>query len=266
LDTGHHLGDEDQVNDQWGSEEGVFADIEQTDGLVAAHEDLCVVLVQGTLVVSDSWHVLDDDAVIWVLALLVENVVGSDHIVDNIRLGDLLGAELLLGAQVLAVIVAEMVVAGNGGELDTGVDEKVNESRLHLSLARLEVVTADEGIVLLSQLNGTWNEGVLGRSIDERNLLKNASNSEDGGRRNFLVATLDGSNEIVSTVVDTIDKFRETLGVGSPLNDDLLEVVLSLEVASWFISLMIVLDDLSIHTGCSCESPQHVPSKPSIQE
>ena len=102
-----------------------------------------------------------------VLTLLVQDSVGRNHVVHNVGLGDLLGAELLLGAQVLAVVVAEMVVAGNGGELDTSVDQEVDQSRLHLGLARLEVITADESIVLLGKLDGTGNKGVLGRAVDE---------------------------------------------------------------------------------------------------
>lgn len=100
LDAGHHLGDEDKVDDQRGGEEGVLADVEDTnmggltyelgpafvlkggwvsfcgkknsrDGLVASHKDLGVVLIQGALVVTNSRHVLDDDSVVRVLALLV---------------------------------------------------------------------------------------------------------------------------------------------------------------------------------------------------
>jgi len=114
------------------------------DSLMTSHEDLSIVLIESTLVVGDSWHVLDDDGVIWVLALLVENVVGLNHIIDNVGLGDLLGAELALRAQVLAIVVTEMVVRSDRGQLDTSVDQEINKGRLHLGLARLEVVTTDE--------------------------------------------------------------------------------------------------------------------------
>lgn len=111
---------------------------------MTSHEDLSIVLIESTLVVADSWHVLDDDGVIWVLALLVENVVGLNHIIDNVGLGDLLGAELALRAQVLAIVITEMVVRSDRGQLDTSVDQEINKGRLHLGLARLEVVTTDE--------------------------------------------------------------------------------------------------------------------------
>lgn len=180
LDARHHLGHEDQVNDQRGSEKGILAHVEDADGLVAAQEDLGVVLVERTLVVADGGHVLDDDGVVRVLALLVQDGVGGDHVIDDVGLGDLLGTELLLRAEVHTVVVAKVVVAGDGGELDAGVDQEINEGGLHLGLARLEVVTADEGAVLLRKLDGTRNEGVLRGAVDERDLLQDTGNSEDG--------------------------------------------------------------------------------------
>jgi hypothetical protein len=231
LDTGHHLGDEDQVDNEWRGKQRVFADIEDADGLMAAHEDLGVILVESTLVIANRWHVLDDDAVVWMLALLVQLGIGSDHIIDNIGLGDLLGAELPVRAQIHAVVVAEMVVAGNAGELDTGVDEEVDEGRLHLGLARLEVIAANVSLVLLSKLDGSRNKGVLGGTIDEWSTLENGGNSEDGRRRDFFMSFFDGLEQILGSVIDTLDEVGVTLGIGSPLNDDLVQVIRSLEVA-----------------------------------
>lgn len=231
LDTGHHLGNQDQINDQGRGQQRVLADVEDADGLVATAEDLGIILVQSTLVVSDSRHVLDDDGVVRVLALLVEDRVGSNHVVNYIGLGDLLGAELLVGAQVHAVVVAKMVVAGNRSELDTSVDEEVHESRLHFGLARLEVVTADEGVVLLGQLDGARDEGVLGRAVDERHLVEDTGHGEDSRGGDLLVAGLDGGQKVVSGVIDALEDIGITLSVGSPLNDDLVKAVLRLEVA-----------------------------------
>jgi hypothetical protein len=197
---------------------------------VSTHEDLRVVLVQSTLVVSNSWHVLDDNAVIWVLTFLVEDIVGSDHVIYNIGLGDLLGAELPLGRQVLAVVIAEMVIGCDGGKLDTSANEEINESRLHFGLAGFEVVTSNESLVLVGEFDATWDEGVLGRTVDEWSAFENTGNSKDGGWRNLFVSALDGLDEVVGSVVDTNDEIGETLGIGSPLNDNLLEVVGSLEV------------------------------------
>ena len=49
-----------------------------------AEEDLSVVLVEGPLVVADGRHVLDDDGVVRVLALLVQHGVCLDHVVDDV--------------------------------------------------------------------------------------------------------------------------------------------------------------------------------------
>jgi hypothetical protein len=146
---------------------------------VATHEDLSVVLVKSTLVVTDSRHVLDDNGVVGVLTLPVKNSVCSNHVVNNVGLGNLLGAELLLRAEVLAVVVSKVVVASNGSKLDTGTDQEVNQSRLHLGLSRLEVITANESVVLLSKLDSTRDKGVLGRAVDERSILKDTGNSEN---------------------------------------------------------------------------------------
>lgn len=240
-DTGEELGDEDQVDDQGGSEKGVLAHVEERNSLVTAEEDLSIVLIKSTLVVADSGHVLDDNGVVGLLAGGVENGVGLHHVVNDVGLGDLLGAELSLLAQVLAVVVAEMVVAGNGGKLDTGVDEEVDEGRLHLGLARLEVITTDEGPVALGKLNGTGNEGVLGGAVDEGGVFEDASNSEDGGGRDLLVAVLNGLEEVVGSVVDTLNEVSETLSVGGPLDDDTVKVVGSLEVTVQFMLVKMLL-------------------------
>lgn len=115
---------------------------------MSAEEDLGVVFVEGTLVIADGRHILDDDGVIRVLALLVKDAIGLNHVIHNVGLGNLLGAELPLGAQVFAVIVAEMVVARNRRKLDACVDEEIHQRRLHLRLSGFEVVTADERAML----------------------------------------------------------------------------------------------------------------------
>ena len=237
-DTGHHLGDQDQVDDQRRCQERVLADVEQADGLVSTAEDLGVVLVQSALVVADSGHVLDDDGVVGMLLLIVEDLVGSNHVVNHVGLGNLLGAELLLGAQVLAVVVAQVVVAGNRGELDTGVDQEVHKGRLHLGLARLEVITANVGTLLLGKVNSTRDEGVLGRTVDERSILQNRSHGEDSGWSNFQMTSLDGVEEVVRGVVDARDDVGVTLSVGSPHDNDLVEAIVGLELANVLLDVL----------------------------
>ena len=197
---------------------------------MSTHEDFRVVLIQRTLVVTNGRHVLDYDGVVWMLALLVQDGVGGYHIINDVGLGNLFGAELPLRAQILAVIVAEVVVAGDGGELDAGVDEKVNESRLHFCLTGLEVVATDEGIMFLSKLNGARDKGVLGRAIDERNPVENTSHSKDRGRRDLSMSRLNGLEQILSGVVDARDDIGEAFSVSSPEHKDLVKVVCRLEV------------------------------------
>jgi len=261
LDTSHHLGDQDQVDDQRRSQQGILADIEDANGLVATQEDLGIVLVEGTLVVADSGHILDDDGVVGVLALFVENRIGGDHVIDDVGFGDLLGAELLLGAEVHAVIVAKMVVAGNGGELDAGADQEVDESRLHLGLSRLEVVATDEGIVLLGELDGTGNEGVLRRAVDEGDAFQDTGNGKDSGGRDLLMAILDSLEQIVGSVVDALEDFGEALSIGGPLYNDLVKTVGSFELPILLLANTSRPSQLEL-TGYPCGSAPHGRLKP----
>lgn len=241
LDAGHDLGDDDEIDDQGRGKEGVLAHVEERDGLVTAAEDLGVVLVKGALVVADGGHVLDHNGVIGVLTLLVQDAVGGHHVVDHVGLGNFLGAELLLRGKVVAVVVAQVVVGRNRGQLDAGIDEEVGQGRLHLGLAGLEVVTADEGTVSLGKLDGAGDEGVLGGAVDEGSTLENAGNGEDGGRGDLLEAGLNGLEEVVSGVVDAVNQVGVTLGVGSPEDNNLVEAVGGLELANVLADLLNVL-------------------------
>ena len=51
---------------------------------------------------------------------LVQYGVRLDHVVHHVALGDLFGAELLRSRQVLPVVVAEVIVADDGGRLSRG--------------------------------------------------------------------------------------------------------------------------------------------------
>ena len=67
-----------------------------------------MILVHGDFGVSDCRNVLDDDAVIDCTTDFVveEDFVRGNHIVDDGRFADFLGAELTGSRQVLAIIVA----------------------------------------------------------------------------------------------------------------------------------------------------------------
>jgi hypothetical protein len=240
-DPSHHLRHNHKIDNQGSSEQRVLAHVEDADGLVAAEEDLGVVLVERALVVADGGHVLDDDGVIGVLALLVEDIVGGDHVVDDVGFADLLAAELLLRGQVLAVVVAEVVVGCNGGEFDSGADHEVDEGGLHFGLAGLEVVAADEGFVLLGELDAAGDEGVLRGAVDEGSVFEDAGDGEDGAGRDFFVAGFDCLHEVLGGVVDAGDKVGVALGVRGPEDDDLVEAIGGLEVSNVFAEVLDVL-------------------------
>lgn len=231
LDAFHELGEDDQVEDEGRGEQGVLASVVHGDGVGASQEDGADVLVHGTLGVTDVGHVLDDDGVIGVLGGLVEDRVGSDHIVDDRRLGDLLGAELLLLRQVLSVIVAQVVVGDDGTGLDTGVDEEIDEDGLHLGLSRLEVISSNEYAALLGELHDTRDEGVLGRSVDVGDSLQDGGNREERRGRDLGLVGLDGLHQVVGSIVKASADLREALSVGGPDHDDLVESLLLLEGA-----------------------------------
>ena len=78
--------------------------------------------------------------------------------------------ELCRCAEVLSVVVPEVVVADDGLGLDAGGDEEVDEDGLELGLARLEVVAADGDAALARQLDHARHEGVLRAPVDVRAL------------------------------------------------------------------------------------------------
>ncbi len=129
------------------------------------------------------------------LTVLVKQAIGSDHVVHDGRLGNLLGTELTLRREVLSVVVTEMVVRSDSSRFDTGVDEEFGEDGFDLGLTGLEIITSDETLLPLSKLNRAGDEGVLRSTIDERNTFKHGSYSEDGRWRHLFVGFGDGSWE-----------------------------------------------------------------------
>ena len=171
---------------------------------------------------------------------LVEEVVGLDHVIDDRRLGDLLGAELSGSAEVVTVIVAQVVVRSDRERLDTSVDEELGEDRLDLGLSGLEIVSGDERFVVLGKVDAAGNKGVLGSSVDEGRSLEDGSDGKDGRRRNFGVRILDGLEQVLLGVVDAGDDLGVALSVGSPENNDLVQPVGGLEVADVLANLLEV--------------------------
>lgn len=225
-----HLADEHQVQHQRRRQQRVLARVVHGNGVGAVHEDAGRVLVHGALAVAHCGHVLDDHHVVRVLALRVQDAVGLHHVVHDVGLGDLLAAELLRRGQVLAVVVAQVVVADDGGRLDAGGDEEVYQHGLHLGLARLEVVAADVHAVARRQLHGAGHEGVLGRAVDVGAALQDGGHGEDGGGGHLRLGAVDGGEQVVRRVVQAGHQLGEALRVGGPEDDHLVQAVGRLEL------------------------------------
>lgn len=142
--------------------------MEEVDGetdhdVSTTHEELRVVFIDSSFCLSapnsipgngqrtritNSGNMLDDNNVIGVFSSLVyfpslfgqlssrleQDRVGSDHVINDGRLGDLLGPKLPLRAQVLSIIVTEMVVRRDRKGFDTGIDEEFGQDGFNLSL------------------------------------------------------------------------------------------------------------------------------------
>ena len=90
LDAGHELGDDDEVEHDWRSEQRILACVVQCDGVAASHVDLAGVLVHGSLRVAHIGDVLDHNDVVGVLAWGVQDWVGGNNISHDVALGDFL--------------------------------------------------------------------------------------------------------------------------------------------------------------------------------
>src|SRR5882762_9474996 len=100
--------------------------VEDVDSLPTTAKDLGVILVDGPLRIANGRNILDHDNMIRMLAFslllafsghfrrLVKQPVGIDHVIDDAALADLLRLELGFGGEVVSVVVAEMVVGGDG--------------------------------------------------------------------------------------------------------------------------------------------------------
>mmetsp|Transcript_7138 Transcript_7138/g.18558 ORF Transcript_7138/g.18558 Transcript_7138/m.18558 type:complete len:292 (+) Transcript_7138:618-1493(+) len=240
FDTGGHLGKQGEVKNERRREQRVFARVVHHNRVGASHEDLRSVLVHRALGVGDVRHILDDDDVVGVLVFRVEDSIGANHIIDHVRLGDLLRAERLWRREVLAIVVAKVVVRDDRRRLDSRRDEEVDHDRLHLRLARFEVVSTDHHIVLLRKLDHARHESVLRRAVDVRAALQDRRDRKDGRWCHFGLVALDGGHQVVSRVVDTRLHRRETLRVRRPEHNHRVKPVCHLEVADVLADLLKV--------------------------
>jgi len=231
-DTSHELSKDDKIGHERSSKKGILTSVVDSDGVDTTHEDFGSVLIHSTLAITNIRDVLDDDAVVGLLTRLVEETVALDDIIDDTCLCDFLGTELCRRAEVLAIVVAKVIVRDDGGDLETSTNEEVSEDALDLGLTTLEIVTSDVDTVTLGKFDDTGDEGVLRRAVDETALLEDGSDSKHSRRSDLLLVAVNGSKKLISGGVQTSTDISKALGGGSPKDDDLLELVLLLEVAN----------------------------------
>jgi len=249
LNTSYQLGEEDEIENDRGGEEGVFAGVMDDEGVLATEENLRGVLIHGTLAVPDVRHVLDDDAVIRVLARAIQDRIGPHHVVYDVGFRDLLGTEGLRGGEIAAVVVSEMVVADNGDGLETGTNEEIDEDGLELGLTRLEVITTDNDVVLHGKIYKTRDKGVLGGTVDKGDTLENRGDTIEGRGGNLGLIALNGRKEVFGAIIKTGDNLGETLSVGGPEDNNLVDTRGSFEAANLLtdsldLVLLGTLDDV----------------------
>ena len=87
-----------------------------------------------------------------------------------------------------------------------------------------------------SKFNHTRDKGVLRRTVDEWDTLLDTSDGENRGRCNLLMALLDCLENVVRSIIDSIDEISETLSVCGPENNNLVKPVALLEVSIWPVS------------------------------
>ena len=122
-----------------------------------------------------------------------------------------------------------MVVADDAQRTDARFDQELSEDALDLGLTRLEIVSTDERFVLFGEFDTSRDECVLRSTVDEGNTLEDATDGKDCRGRDFRVTFLDALDEIRSRIIDTGYNLSITFSVGSPNNNDFIQIMFSLE-------------------------------------
>ncbi len=176
-----------------------------------------------------------DDRSVFVAFDLMWTIVGRTRVsiqTYNRRLGDLLRSKLFLRTQVLAIIIAQMIIRTDGQGFDPSVDQKFGQDRLDLCLTRFEIVTTDKTLKTFRKLDTTWDESVLRRSVDVRYSFQDGCNSENGWRRYFWVGLANCFEQIVGGIVDPWNDICVSFRVGCPENDYLVKFVVGSEFSN----------------------------------
>src|SRR5271168_2164489 len=122
-----------------------------------------------------------------------------------------------------------MIVADDTQGTNAGFNQELSEDTLDLCLTRLEIVTTDERLVLLSEFNTSRNKSILRSTIDERNTVKNTTDGENGRGSNFRMTLLYTLKKVISSIIDTRNDVCITFRIGSPNNDNFVQTMFSFE-------------------------------------
>lgn len=192
LHSGEQFTKHHHINHQRDSQKRVFADVVGGDSVHAVHEDRTGVLVQGTFGVANEGNVLNNHFVVNVFVVFrIQDRVALDGVVQNSAFRELLRLEALVLGQVLAVVVAQMVVGNTTGDAQAGTDQKVAHDRFETGLSGLEVTAGQQTAFLLGILHHSGVERVLRRTIKVQDLFFNARHAEKhGGGHGHVTADL----------------------------------------------------------------------------
>mmetsp|Transcript_23187 Transcript_23187/g.43878 ORF Transcript_23187/g.43878 Transcript_23187/m.43878 type:complete len:575 (-) Transcript_23187:124-1848(-) len=230
--------EDDQIVNEGSRQQGVLARVVHHDGVLPPHEDFGGVLVHRPLRIGHVRYVLDDDDVIGMLVLLEEYAIRCHHVIDDVAFRNLLGTELTRSAEVLTVVITEVIVGNDAHGLNPGGNEEVDHDGLHLGLSRLEIVPGDEHLLLTCQFDNSRHERILRRSVDEGSSLEYTRHGKNGGGTNLRLSHLDAGENVVGGIVDPLLDGREALRVGRPEKNNLIEGIGRLEIANVLANLI----------------------------
>ena len=122
-----------------------------------------------------------------------------------------------------------MVVTDDAQWTDAGFDQELGEDALDFGLSGFEIVSADERFVLFGKFDTSRDKGVLRSTVDEGDAFEDTTDCKDRGGSDFRVTFLDALDEILSRIVDSRDNLRVTFSIGSPNDNDFIQIVFRLE-------------------------------------
>jgi len=109
-----------------------------------------------------------------------------------------------------------VIIADDRCRLDAGADQEIDDHRLELRLARLEVVATDEDTVAVGELDDARNERVLWTAVDVRAALEDRRDGKDGRLGYFGIRPADRLKQLVGGMIEARTYVAESLRVCRP--------------------------------------------------